>query len=838
MSKQLVVGVVIGGAISSAFTVATSGTKKTLAQLGAVTEQLQARQARLGNALAQSMAHPMRSVGRLRQEYTRLGQTIDQLHHKQMRLGAGLDRAQSLKQDRAETAGKMRETVGAAIAVGAPVFQSVRLAAGFQDQMRDIAITGEFNQAQENQLGSAVRAAALNWNQTQAEIGRGMGVLVAGGIQDAKALEAYAPVMAKAATATRASMDDLGSVVIALRDNLKIGESGFEGALNMLAYAGKRGQFEIRDMAKWLPQLSPMFASLGVTGKEAVAEIGAALQVARKGAGTNDEAANNFRNFLAKLTSADTKNDFKKVGVDIEKSMMSLRAKGLTPLEAMLGTITAYLGSKGPQATAEFMKAMKLKDEKERQASLERLSEAYRLSEIFQDMQAMNFIRPAIANADEMKDIKKGSMDAADKGLLDEDYKKRLESATEQFKTFKIGMADIGITLGDALLPPLNDALTFVRPLVVSFGAWVKEHPGLIRGVVGLVGGLLGLKMVTLGAAWGFNFFFLSTATSVKNAFTQIGAKWTWLRALWQAGKFAPLLTGLRSLWGGFMAFGRFLVPFGKGLLMFIGAPLTLAAKGIFALGRALLLTPIGLLITGIGIAAFLVYRYWKPITGFFQGVWARVTEFFSLGIGEIARKILDWSPVGLFYKGFASVLKLFGIELPDSFSAFGGMLIDGLVGGVTRRLTSARDAIVSFGSDIKGWFTSTLGIKSPSRVFMGFGDNIAEGAALGIERTSPLASRAAAAMAAATAAAGEPGGLGSAGFGGRSSRPGRGGVAADAGGSLVVHFSPTINLPAGALAGAAAGVKSAVMDGLQLSLAELERLMDRVLQQRERRSN
>nr|WP_240160402.1 phage tail tape measure protein [Pseudomonas bharatica] len=63
--------------------------------------------------------------------------------------------------------------------------------------------------------------------------------------------------MAKFATATRASMDDLGSVAIALNDNLGISAAGFERSMNMLASAGKSGQFELADMARWLPQLTP-----------------------------------------------------------------------------------------------------------------------------------------------------------------------------------------------------------------------------------------------------------------------------------------------------------------------------------------------------------------------------------------------------------------------------------------------------------------------------------------------------------------------------------------------------------------------------------------------------
>lgn len=128
-----------------------------------------------------------------------------------------------------------------------------------------------------------MHGAALKWNQTQTEVAKGTGVLIAGGISSAKELEAYVPVMAKTATATRASMDDLGSVAIALNDNLGISAAGLERSMNMLAFAGKSGQFELADMAKWLPQLTPQFAALGVTGERAVAEIGASLQIARRG---------------------------------------------------------------------------------------------------------------------------------------------------------------------------------------------------------------------------------------------------------------------------------------------------------------------------------------------------------------------------------------------------------------------------------------------------------------------------------------------------------------------------------------------------------------------------
>ena len=59
---------------------------------------------------------------------------------------------------------------------------------------------------------------------------------------------------------------------------------------------------------------------------------------------------------------------------------------------------------------------------------------------------------------------------------------------------------------------------------------------------------------------------------------------------------------------------------------------------------------------------------------------------------------------------------------------------------GIGNKLAAAKDTIVNFGNSISGWFKETLGIHSPSRVFMGFGDNIGQGAAIGLQRTTPLA--------------------------------------------------------------------------------------------------
>ncbi|WP_416739216.1 phage tail tape measure protein [Pseudomonas sp. NFX71] len=729
----------------------------------------------------------------------------------------------------------------------------MKTATDFQDQTRDIAITGGFNLAQESRLSHAMRRAALRWNQTQTEIARGTAVLIAGGIANLKELEAYAPVLAKSATATRASMNDLGAVAIALSDNLGIGAAGLERSMNMLAFAGKSGQFELADMAKWLPQLTPQFAALGITGERAVAEIGASLQIARRGAGSNDEAANNFKNFLSKITAPETLKAFEKAGIDLKSSMQNLVSEGLSPAEAMIKILTAHLGAKGPAAAVAYGKALTLKDQQERQLALARLDEAYKLGTLFADQQVLSFVRPALANQKDLVSIKQGSKSAADKAVLDDDWAKRMGSSKEQLKELRNNLTDIGISVGNALLPAIVDVSRAVVPLMRSFSAWAEQNPGLIRGVVGLIGGLLVGKLAFIGIAYGANLI-MAPFVAITGTITTLSAKWTLLRGMWQMGKFVPLVTALTRIGGGFRMVARLGGLFLRGLFTALSAPLIMVARGslflgkilrgtllfglklagqaMLWLGRALLINPIGLLITGIALAAYLIYRHWAPIKSFFTGLWGEVKAGFSGGLSGIIGLIINFSPVGWFYRAFAGVMRYFGVELPGTFTEFGGMLVTGLINGIGNMAGILKNSVVGIGSSVKDWFTETLGIQSPSRVFIGYGANISEGAGIGISTQAGLVRKAALDMATQSGVKLAPPNLADVsrasmmgGAAGASSAS-----AAGASGQMNFHFSPQINVPNGA------GM-DAINQGLHASYTEWMRMMERYLHDKRRRS-
>ncbi|KIR18116.1 Phage-related minor tail protein [Pseudomonas fluorescens] len=829
MANEVLLGLKIGGVVSGSFNAAFGTAKSTVQQLGRATDGLAVKQQAVGNALSASLARGGTGLVQLRRQYDALGNTIDQLKAKQDRLTASIERGAALKNQRRELRGQAMEVIGTGVALGAPVLRSFNTAVDFQDQTRDIAITGGFNPAQEQRLSLAMRGAALRWNQTQTEVANGTAILIAGGIDSLKELTAYAPVMAKTATATRASMKDLGSVTIALNDNLGIGAAGFERSMNMLAFAGKSGQFELADMAKWLPQLTPQFAALGITGERAVAEIGAALQIARRGAGSNDEAANNYKNFLSKITAPETLKAFEKAGIDLKGSMKNLVSEGLSPAQAMLNILTAHLGKKAPTAAAEYGKALDIKDEQERAMALARLDEAYKLGALFADQQVLSFVRPALANQKDLASIEQGSESAADQGVLDQDWAKRMGSSKEQLKELRNNLTDVGLSVGSALLPAIVEVSRAVVPLMRSFSAWAEQHPDLIRGVVGLVGGLLLGKLAFIGVAYGAHLV-MAPFVALTTTVTTLSAKWAMLRTMWQMGKFTPLITGLSRSGAGLLKLARGALHLGKMLGGTLWVGLKLVGQAVLWLGRALMLNPIGLAITGIALAAYLIYRYWAPIKTFFTGLWNEVRAGFDGGLSGILAVLLNFSPLGLFYRAFAGVMNYFGIELPGTFTEFGSLLVTGLVNGIGNMAGALKDSVVGIGASVKDWFTETLGIESPSRVFIGYGANISEGAALGIKAQSGLVRQAALSMAAQSAVDMAPPNPAQVTRASMLGATGARSAASESTGSMTFHFSPQINVPSGA------GMEQ-ISQGLHATYAEWVRLMERYLHDKRRHS-
>jgi len=829
------------------------GAQKSLVGLKNVTEQLRTKQEALGQSIKRNMGTLAPStLAALNTEYLRLGQTIDRVTAKQERLQSRLARREQLSNNRADLRGQTKETAATAAVVAAPLILALRKGINFQDQLRDIRITAGFDATQEAELGKMIRSTSINARQETGDVSTGVGVLVAGGLSDLTALKEYTPIMAEVATATSASMEDLGKSTIALRDSMKISSTDYKSAMNMIVAGSKAGQFEMESMAKWLPELASAYGGMGQTGTKAVAELTAALQIAKMGAGSADEAANNYKNFLSKLTSPDTIKAFNDAGIDLQASMRNMAKDGLSPMKSMLNIVETYLGNAGPEAATKYKNALEIKDQTERETALQRLDEAYKLGELFRDQQAMSFLRSGLANRDKMEQIESESTAAAKQDVVGKDFALRMDTAGSSLKSFQIGMGELGLAISDGLLPSLNELLKTVIPVVHSFSGWIKENPALVSGLIKFAAGAVALRIGLLGVAYTANLG-MSGLNGFGIVMSLLSGKFSILRGAMVLGKFGPFIKGLRdikpmmqSAGQGVMWMAKGSLALGKALGGKLVAGLRLVGQAVLWLGRALLMNPIGLLITGIAVGAYLIYRYWEPIKGFFGGLWTEIKAGFSGGLTGILGLLVNFSPVGLFYRAFAGVMSYFGIELPGKFTEFGGMLITGLVNGISNMASSLKDSVIGIGSSVKGWFTETLGIQSPSRVFMGYGENVSEGAAIGIAGQTGLIRKAALGMVTATAvtlsapqlAEAAPGPFASqAQAFASATQPAalaRGGPMAGApgDGGVTIHLTQNFTI-----SGGSGGTQEQILSAGRTSFDEFKRMLEKVEYERKRRS-
>lgn len=693
--------------------------KKTLNEAGVATHKLADEKIRLGKALDESRSKL---------------EKYKAVQSQRQRVGAAWD----------ETKSSVAIGAAAAASYGAVVSKPVMNTAKHEDQIRQVAITGEFaGTEQEAQLGATVRRNAQLFNQTTEDINKGLQVLVAEGVDARKAGDMSA-ILAKGATATRASFEDLAKMT-ANFDKV-LGVKDMELAYSQVAKAGKLGSFEIKDMAKWFPNLGGMMKSLGVTGNDAVVSMASRLQIAKMTAGSSDEAANNLKNFLAKLTSPDTQKDFGKLGIDLQKRMMGAAAKGLDPISAGVSTVMEQMAKKSPEAAAAMKKmaaeVAAIKDPAERAAELERrrgfiekLGERAGIGQMFQDMQAVSYLLAEVQNQDKLKSITeqtKSGRSASGAMTIDQDFTDQMDLTTEKLKSSSIALSEFGKVVGTALMPAVRVAVDGFTTVVTGLSNLGKEFPKATQAVV------IGATLLGGGLVVGKLFL------AARSIFGLISA----LRGL-SAAQSALAGGGMISNFiGGFSRIGPAIGTVARTVMSY-GPAIGSALSGIF---RVMAFTPWGIAASLIIMAGILIWKNWDWIKIKATAVFSFVSEAFNSVVGwagsitpaleSIGGAILgsmksafSWTPLGMIINNWSSITTFFQ-TMPSKFASFGAAIIDGLSSGFASKFEALKATVTGLGDSVAGWFKEKLGIRSPSRVFMGFGEMVGEGARLGIVST------------------------------------------------------------------------------------------------------
>lgn len=795
-SLGITIGASVGGAVAGIKSV-----KSSLDVLDKTVKGLAARQSLLGETLQNPLRMSRKRVGELRREYDQLGQTIAKINRKRS-LVADLQQQKQAHYDRRRAI--KDEFWGAAGAVAGVAFP-VKLAVEFESAMADVKKVVDFDTPKQFK---EMEQDILRLTRTIPMAGTELAKITASGGQlgvARKDLPKFTETIAKMSVAFDMAADQAGDSMAKLANvyQIPIDQIGKLGdAVNHLSNSSPA---KAGDIINTLGRVGGVAKQFGLTEIQTTSLSNAFISLGK----TPEIAGTAINGMLTKLMTAD------KQGAKFQKALknMGMESKDLKKA----------IKENGEQALMDFLKQVgKLPKENQMGALVDLFGLEY-ADDVAVLVSGLETYKKSI------NELKKTSKDGkpAFIGSMDKEFAARSATTANNWQIFKNSLTEIGITAGSVLLPALNQLMTTIRPIINSFADWASKNPEVVSALVHLAAGFAALKV------GGLMFRFVGNElsglmVSFRLAKALLGVDW--------------LATVIRFKSG----IGALARIFGV-----VKTAATLLGSGLMSLGRFLLISPIGIALALLGVAAYMLYKNWDGVVGgakalwqdlsnfisgvvnsiasFFGTCWERIKAFFNSGIGNISAQIINWSPLGLFYQSFASVMSWFGVQLPSSFTQFGANIIQGLWNGLKSKIESVKTWFAQQAASLKQTFAGVMGIHSPSRVFRRFGGWMMEGLQIGLDKgaSRPIASVANTAGRLKSGFANHMGQMAARVSSGRAAFADA--RSSQSTGGMTINYNPTINAPG--------GNPQQIEAALQMGLREFEAMFRRMMEDKARRA-
>ncbi|KFF63097.1 tail protein [Pectobacterium brasiliense] len=800
---MLLNGVMLG----RAFGATLDDTKKSLQPLSDKLKQAEEWQRLFNQSLERFGNVSLRST----QVTSRLSQSLSKLVTNQERLESIQSRQETLRSRRGELADDFktkREQFGS---VMKPIVASVTHYASFEAQLRDISVAHGISSEQEKLMGQKLRQSSQQVNQKPDALLGSAGQLLSYGMSPDQATD-VAAVLGKTSTASGAALSDLTALSATLDDvfNLKGAKALEESFSRMLA--GTKQGFSMASMTQYATALAPGFTAMGATGNQALSQLVSSLS-ATKGADTEANTAARLESFMNSVGRTDIADSYYNAGVDYNASLKSYMKGGYSQYDAAVQISNRFIDSKGSQFQQLWDKASKAGNVEAQQSLMQR----YGLQEVFRTPEAVNHAMSMKQNWQSYQANQQRMNSPTATQTLGLDLARQNDTLTGRWNQMTTSVMNIALNVGEALVPVLVSLSDILIPILDQLVTWTAANPELVRGIVMAVAGFFAFRMALSGAKLGITTL-LSPLLSVWEGILQVQRGWQLFNA------------GLRT----------------TGVLQGIGGILSRLVGGVGAFGRMLLMNPIGLAVTAIVGAVYLIYRYWEPISAFFKNLWSQVSQAFNAGwealsnavsggVVGITALLLDWSPFGVLYSIFADAVSELGIQLPGSLSELGGVIIDALVKGLISYFPELKNVLKTIDEFIPDSVKNFLGIGSKTVSIEAGGQPVAANvmgppvlqptsvSALSLEPTPPIESP----KAESTASTPQQRVALTSTVGGAKGKL----VSAAPSERVQVAFSPTIYLN-----GQKAAPTPEMTKTLTLSMNELENMLNKLLAQRERR--
>ena len=333
----------------------------------------------------------------------------------------------------------------ASLGAGFAFAQLIKSASQFETDLSEIGKTAGASEKQIASLAVALKglSAPSKTNLAPSILAAGVKDLVAQGLKLNDAV-ASMETLGKVAVATNSELTDVTKTGFQLQSALKIKPTELKATFDALAFAGKAGAFELKDMAQFMPTIASAATSLGIQGKDGAVALAAMMQMVRKDAPGAAEASTRLTDALLKMTAPDAVKNFTKFGVDIETVLKKAVKDGINPMDAAIGELIRVTGK-----------------------------DPFKLSQIFGDKEAKLALMSLMKYKEEYEKLKAAAGGTAAAGTVQADFEKSLKTFNGQLQTLQTSGELAALSLGAKLLPILARLIEEILPVVNGVASFV-----------------------------------------------------------------------------------------------------------------------------------------------------------------------------------------------------------------------------------------------------------------------------------------------------------------------------------------------------------------------------
>ena len=565
-NKKLNAIITIGGEVAGSLRTAIGSTTSQLSKIGSEIQRVKKQQSMLGESI-RTFGSMGKNVDNLRARYSGVTDELNRLTRAQEKL----NHVEKLRQKNADIRSGSAKVLGGAMAASATMIVPVKLAIDFESSMADVKKVFSGTDAQFKTITNEVLKMSTVLPMAATDIAK----IVASGAQSgiaANELTKFAESAVKMGVAFDVSAEEAGQSMAEIRTAFKMSQDEVITLADKINFLGNSTPAAAKGIMEIVQRIGP----LGEVGGFASGSI-AALGATMRGMGVQEEiAATGIKNMMLALIAGESatksqRNAMIDLGLDSEEVAKSMQKDAE-------GTTLKIL---------ELIKALP----KEKQGAM--------LATLF-GKESLSAIAPLLTNMGALEENLKKVGDATKyAGSMNDEYKARAETTANNIILFKNKIAELGISIGSVLLPPLNIFLGKMGAVIDKVSAWSKANPELSStltkvavGAVAVVGGIAAVALAVTTV--------IGPIALAISSFSVLGSS---------AGTSIGLLT-------------KMITP-----IKMIGTAFSVVGKAMLANPMVLAIVAIVAVVAG---AAYLIYKNWEPIKGFFSNLWSGVKDAFS----------------------------------------------------------------------------------------------------------------------------------------------------------------------------------------------------------------